>query len=240
MSFDADQLRPLAERIISLLRPGMVVGLGSGRTMQTLLRPLARAVHEGLPITAVATSQETERQARQLGIPMTTLDHKPEVDLTLDGADEVEPGQLHLLKGLGGALLREKVVAAASRRLVIAVTADKLVDRLGQRGLLPVEVVPFALPLCQRRIRQLGLDAHLRSEGKQVFVTDNGNYILDCRIGPIPDPASVERALKAIPGVVETGLFLGMADLVLVLEGTAVRELLRPGARRTQTQEDGG
>jgi ribose 5-phosphate isomerase A len=144
------------------------------------------------------------------------------LELTVDGADEVDP-QLNLIKGRGGALVREKIVAASSRRLVILVGTEKLVDTLGEQGVLPVEVVPFGLALCRRRLKELGHSGTLRQDGANTFVTDNGNYILDCKVGAIADPAGLERALHAIPGVVGTGLFLGMAETVLIQDGDQVR-----------------
>jgi ribose 5-phosphate isomerase A len=151
----------------------------------------------------------------QENIPLLHLDQAGTLDLTVDGADEVDPN-LDLIKGYGRALVREKVVAAASRRLVILVGEEKLVPRLGSRGKLPVEVIPFSLPLCERRLRQLGCQPVPFVNGGSLFVTDNGNHILDCRIEPITDAAKLECDIRAIPGVVGTGLFLGMAAIVLV------------------------
>ncbi len=146
---------------------------------------------------------------------MLNLADAGKLDLTIDGADEVDPG-LNLIKGYGRALVREKIVAASSRRLVILVGDEKLVPRLGSRGKLPIEVIPFALPLGERRLRQLGCEPVPCRNGEGLFVTDNGNHILDCRIAPIEDAPRLEADIHAIPGVVGTGLFLGMADIVLV------------------------
>ena len=151
----------------------------------------------------------------QEGIPLLPLAQAGILDLTVDGADEVDPN-LDLIKGYGRALVREKIVAASSRRLIILVGEEKLVPRLGARGKLPVEVTPFALPLCERRLRELGCRPVPYVRGNGLFVTDNGNYILDCQIDPITDAARLESDIRAIPGVVGTGLFLGMADTVLV------------------------
>lgn len=159
--------------------------------------------------------------AAQLGIYLATLEEVPSIDVTFDGADEVDP-RLDLIKGYGGALIREKIVAASSRRLVILVGAEKLVPVLGSRGILPVEVVPFGLALCRRRLMELGCRPAVREHYGNPFVTDNGNYILDCSISPLSDPASFEQAILGIPGVVGTGLFIGMADTVLVQDGDAV------------------
>jgi ribose 5-phosphate isomerase A len=169
----------------------------------------------------VPTSQASADLARQLGIPLTTLDEIDTLDVDVDGADEVDPHG-NLIKGYGGALVREKIVAAASRRLVIVVGPEKLVPVLGSRGILPVEVVPFGMPLCRRRLTELGCQPEPRAHGKDLVVTDNGNYILDCRIGPLHQPADLERSICAIPGVVDTGLFLGMAHTILIQQGGEV------------------
>jgi ribose 5-phosphate isomerase A len=218
--------RAAAARALDYVRPGMRLGLGSGSTARHFVDLLGERVRAGLSMIGVPTSEETRRQAEGLGIPLTTLDEVPELDLTVDGADEVDP-QLNLIKGYGAALVRERVVAAASRRQVILVTAEKLVDTLGSHGRLPVEVLPFALPLCRRRLGDLELKPTLRAAEDGPFVTDNFNVILDCAVGPIDDPAGLERAIRAIPGVIDTGLFLGTADTVVVAEGDSVRELVR-------------
>jgi ribose 5-phosphate isomerase A len=166
-------------------------------------------------VHAVPTSEETAALARQAGIPLVTLAEAGRLDLCVDGADEVDP-DLNLIKGYGRALVREKIVAASSRRFVVLVGSEKLVPQLGTRGRLPVEVVPFALPLCERRLRDLGCEPVPFRQGDRLFVSDNGNYIIDCLISPIPDPARLERDIVAIPGVVGTGLFLGMANAVFV------------------------
>lgn len=227
-----DSLARLAARALELVRDGTVVGLGSGRAATAFLRALAARVRDGLSIRGVPTSEETARLARDMGIPLAGLDEAAP-DLTVDGADEVDP-QLDLIKGYGGALVRERIVAAASRRQVILVEAGKLVPVLGSRGRLPVEVIPFAVPLCHRRLEALGCRPRLRTERNRPFVTDNGNLILDGAVDPIPDPAALERAIRAIPGVVDTGLFLGTADTVLVADGEAVAERTRPGRSERQ------
>jgi len=181
-------------------------------------------VRDGLRVRGVPTSEETARLAEELGIGLVGLE--ADLDLTIDGADEVD-GQLNLIKGYGGAFVRERIVAAASRRQVILVTSDKLVETLGARGRLPVEVMPFALPLCRRRLEDLGLKPALRTHEERPFVTDNFNVIIDCAVGPIEDPAALQRVILAIPGVIDTGLFLATADTVLVSDGETVRELVR-------------
>jgi ribose 5-phosphate isomerase A len=173
-------------------------------------------------VRGVPTSQITADLATQLGIPLERLDEVGQIDVTFDGADEVDP-QLNLIKGYGGAMVREKIVAASSRRLIILVGAEKLVPVLGSRGILPIEVVPFGLPLCRRRLTELGCQPAVRLVNGRSYVTDNGNQILDCAISPIQDPTAFEQAIVSIPGVVGTGLFIGMADTVLVQEGETVK-----------------
>jgi ribose 5-phosphate isomerase A len=228
-------LEALAARALELVPDGCRLGLGSGRTASFFIRKLAERVRQGLRVRAVPTSETTARLAQTLGIPLDSLDAEEPLDLTIDGADEVQPDTLDALKGWGGALLRERVVAAASRRQVLLITADKLVPRLGTRGKLPVEVLPFAAPFCQRKIAALpipgGLRPVRREQAGQPVVTDNGNWILDCGLAPQDNPVALERALRSIPGVLDTGLFLGTASLVLVAEEKGVRELHRHAAR---------
>jgi ribose 5-phosphate isomerase A len=198
---------------------GMIVGLGSGSTAECAIRALGRRVAEGLSIQAVPSSQASARLAGELGIELISLEDEPVLDLTIDGADEVDP-RLDLLKGLGGALCREKIVAASSARLLIVVDPAKLVDGLGRRAPLPVEVIPFGWPLAQRLLmEQWDVQTSLRMQSSQEepFLTDNGNFILDCLFpGGIADPADLDQQVKLIPGVVEHGLFLGLTDLVIV------------------------
>lgn len=203
------------ERALALVHDGDVVGLGSGHASHEFIRELGDRVRAGLNVRGVATSRGSEELAQRAGIPIVALAEGMPLALTVDGADEVDP-QLNLIKGYGRALVREKIVAAASRRLVILVGPGKEVPALGSRGKLPVEVVPFALPLCRERLTKLGCTPILYEENGAPFVTDNGNYILDCKIAPISYPEELEENLRAIPGVVGTGLFLGMAGTVLV------------------------
>jgi ribose 5-phosphate isomerase A len=203
------------ERALGLVRAGDVVGLGSGHASTEFIAELGVRVRAGLAVRGVATSRVSEELARKAGIPIVDLSHGLPLALTVDGADEVDPN-LDLIKGYGRALVREKIVAAASRKLVILVGPGKEVPILGSRGKLPVEVIPFAIPLCQQRLAQLGCKPILYEENGRPFVTDNGNHILDCAISPILHPEQFEEHLRAIPGVVGTGLFLGMAHLVLV------------------------
>jgi ribose 5-phosphate isomerase A len=206
----------IIERALEMVTNDSRIGLGSGRAARTFVKALGERLRSGhLRVYGVPTSRETETLAVQEGIPLLTLAEANILDVTFDGADEVDPN-LDLIKGYGRALVREKIVAASSRRLVILVGDEKLVPGLGSRRKLPVEVTPFALPLCERRLCELGCRPVLYLQGDGPFVTDNGNHILDCQIGPIADPARLENGIGAIPGVVGTGLFLGMADTVLV------------------------
>jgi ribose 5-phosphate isomerase A len=222
---DPATLASLARHAVGLVRADTVVGLGSGRAATAFVEALAERVRAGFRVRGVPTSEETARLASDRGIPLATLDEAP-LDVTVDGADEVDP-QLDLIKGYGGALVRERIVAAASRRQVILVDESKLVDRLGRHGRLPIEIVPFALPLCRERLRALAIDPRLRVVDDHPFISDNGNLIIDGAVGPIADPPALERVLRAIPGVVDTGLFLGTAHTVLIAAGGTVRQLTR-------------
>jgi len=206
----------IVERALELVPNGSRIGLGSGRAAQAFVKALGELLRKGsFRVHGVPTSEETARLARQEDIPLLTLAEAGILDLTVDGADEVD-GNLDLIKGYGRALVREKIVAASSRRLVILVGDEKFVPQLGTHGKLPVEATPFALPLCERRLRELGCRPILYRQGDEPFVTDNGNHILDCQIEPITDALRLEMDIRAIPGVVGTGLFLGMAETVLV------------------------
>jgi ribose 5-phosphate isomerase A len=219
-----DRLDALAERALGLVRPATTVGLGAGRAASAFVRALGQRVRDGLDVRGVPASEATATLAREVGVPLVGLDAP--LDVTVDGADEVDPA-LDLIKGAGGAFVRERLVAAAARRQVILVRDEALVPRLGARGRLPVEVVPFALPFCARRLEALGLAPILRRHQDRPFVTDNWNLILDCRVGPLDDPRALEREIRAIPGIVDTGFFLGTAALVLVADAVGVRELAR-------------
>jgi ribose 5-phosphate isomerase A len=206
----------IVERALELVPNSSRIGLGSGRAAQAFVKALGESIRSGrLRVHGVPTSEETANLARQEGIPLLTLAEAGILDLTVDGADEVDP-KLDLIKGYGRALVREKVVAASSRKLIILVGDEKLVPQLGNRGKLPVEVTPFALPLCELRLSELGCRPAPYRQGNGLFVTDNGNHIVDCQIDPIPDAPRLEMDIRAIPGVVGTGLFLGMAETVLV------------------------
>lgn len=222
----------IVERALELVPNGSQVGLGSGRAAQAFVKALGERVRDGrLRVRGVPTSEETARLAQQEQVPLVTLAEAGALDLTVDGADEVDPN-LDLIKGYGRALVREKIVAASSRRLIILVGQEKLVPQLGTRGMLPVEITPFALPLCERRLAALGCRPVLCVRDNRPYVTDNGNYIIDCEIGPVAGPMHLEVAIRAIPGVVGTGLFLGMADTVLIGAPTGLElmeERHRPG-----------
>jgi ribose 5-phosphate isomerase A len=218
---------PAGERALEFIEDGQTLGLGTGRAATAFVERLGERVKSGLRIRGVPTSARTETLARQLGIPLVSLAEAGTLDVCVDGADEVDP-QLDLIKGYGGALVREKIVAASAKKLVILVGREKLVQTLGARGRLPVEVVPFGLALATRRLQALGCEPRLRMEGGERYLTDNGNHILDCGIRPLEDKARFESELRAIPGLVGSGLFLGMADVVIVEDGASVEVRRRP------------
>jgi ribose 5-phosphate isomerase A len=198
------------------VKDGMRLGLGTGRAAEAFIRRLGEQVAKGLKVRCVTTSIRSEKLAQSLNIELATLDELPELDVAFDGADEVTP-DLDLTKGLGGALVRERVVAHAAARFVVLVTPDKRVTSLGERTPIPIEVLPFAKAVVVRAIEELGGRPKLRTdEAGEPFLSDNGNMILDTGFDPIDGPRQLEAALRAIPGVVDTGLFLGMADQVLV------------------------
>jgi ribose 5-phosphate isomerase A len=203
------------ERALESIRDGDTVGLGSGRASAEFIKLLGARVNAGLRVRGVPTSRASEQLAMSVGIPLMSLEDAMPLALAVDGADEVAPN-LDMIKGFGRALVREKVVAAAARKFVILVGPGKEVSVLGSRGKLPVEVVPFALPLCKRRLADLGFAPVPYEQDGRLFVSDNGNHIIDCGTQPLPDPRATEAAIRAIPGVVGTGLFLGMAHTVLI------------------------
>jgi ribose 5-phosphate isomerase A len=225
--------RAAAEAAVELVQEGMVVGLGTGSTAAFAIEALARRNRQGLRFVGIPTSERTAAQAATAGIPLTSFAEHRQIDLTIDGADEVERGTLNLIKGLGGALLHEKIVAAASRRLVIVVDGAKVVDRLGTHAPLPVEVVSFGLEATRAALEGLGASARLRlSPAGEPFVTDSGNRILDCSFGPIADPARLEARIRRVVGVVESGLFIGRADPVFVADAAGVHRLDSARAHR--------
>lgn len=216
-----------ARASLAYVRDGYVVGLGTGSTAAPMVRLLAGKVRAGMKVRGIPTSVQTEKLALSLGIPLTTLEEVQEVDVTIDGADEFDPG-LRLTKGGGGALLREKILASASRQMVVIADSSKQVSMLGKFP-LPVEVIKFARPLVQKKISALGAKVELRrAPNGEPFITDEGNHILDCNFGKIPDPPALARALSDTPGVVEHGLFINLASIVLLGQGESVVEIRRP------------
>lgn len=212
-----------AQRALEFIQQDMVVGLGSGSTATFFIEQLGERVRAGLAIRAIASSVNSENLARSLGIPICDFERCPEIDVTIDGADEVGPG-LALIKGGGGALLREKIVASASRRFIIVADSSKVVSVLGAFP-LPIEVIPMASPLVSRRLVNLGVCPVVRRQADGTeFITDEGNLILDCACGRIDDPERLATEVRRIVGVVEHGLFLGMARLALIADESQVTE----------------
>jgi len=227
---DAQRLCVIGERAASEIPDGAVVGLGTGSTANAMLDALGARVRAGLTVTGVPTSVQTADRARELGIPLADLDDVGRLDLCIDGADEIDP-QLNLVKGRGGALLYEKLVARQADRLIIIASAEKLVDRLGTRLPLPVEVIPFGHADTARAIAELGLQPRLRESGGEPFRTDGGHYIYDCVSQGIDDPAALASALKAITGVVDHGLFVGMTALAITVDTHGTLTDHAPGTR---------
>jgi ribose 5-phosphate isomerase A len=216
-----------AEVAVGLVENGMIVGLGTGSTAKLAVEALGKRVAEGLHIIGIPTSEFTARQARGLGIRISSLAEHTEIDLTIDGADEIQRGTLDLIKGHGGALLREKVVASSSHRLIIIADETKLVDQLGTRFAVPVEVVPFGWQAAERKLQNLGAHTSLRpGPDDKPFVTDGGNFIVDCSFSPIEAPAALDRELNSVVGVVEHGLFLKMTTKAIVAGQDGVRVLV--------------
>ena len=224
-----DQLkRSAAKAAANQLQNGMIVGLGSGTTATLAVVEIGERVRDGLQIIGIPTSEKTANQARELGIPLSTLGDHAEIDVAIDGADEVELGTLNLIKGGGGNQLREKIVASASARFVVIVDETKIVHQLGTRAKVPVEVAQFGWQATARSLAKLGGNPVLRLRSdKERFITDGGNYILDCAFGPILSPAALERELNDVVGVVEHGLFIGMAYQALVGAPDGVKTLER-------------
>jgi ribose 5-phosphate isomerase A len=214
-----DRIRVLAENAASRVQNEMRVGLGSGSTAEATVRAIGKRVAQGLTLTAVATSVNTARLASEHNIPLVALNDVEELDIGFDGADEIDH-ELNLVKGRGGALLWEKLVARSCSRFVVVSASEKLVEQLGVRMPLPVEVVPFGWRHTLARIESLGCTAALRpqKDGAAPYVTDEGNYIVDCDTGPIFDPISFDLSLKSITGVVDHGLFIGIADEAMIVD----------------------
>lgn len=226
-TMNLDQEKKAAARAsLAFVRDGDIVGLGSGSTAEYAVRLLGERVQAGLKIRGIPTSQRTTELAQSVGIPLTTLEEFQEIDVTIDGADEIDP-ELQLIKGGGGALLREKIVASACKRMVVIADSSKRVQILGEFP-LPVEVIAFAEPLLSKKIAALGASVKLRQYAYgNPFVTDEGHHILDCHFGEIPDPRALAHQLNAMPGVVEHGLFVDMATIALIGKGDDVVEFRR-------------
>lgn len=231
MSLQDDEKKLAGEASLRYVQNGQVVGLGTGSTAKFAIEALGAKVKAGLKIRGIPTSVRSRDLATQLGIPLTNFEEVQQIDVTIDGADEFDP-KLNLIKGGGGALLREKIVASASKKLIIVTDATKQVEMLGKFP-LPVEVIKFAQALVAKEITALGAVVKLRlavetsSDNAAPYLTDEGNHILDCSFGEIPDPAALALKLSQIPGVVEHGLFIGMASAVIMAKGTEVIEIRR-------------
>jgi ribose 5-phosphate isomerase A len=231
-----DLKREAAATAVKFVQPGMRLGLGTGSTAKHFVDLLAERVRDGLNVVGVPTSEATRAQAISLGVPLTTLDETPELDLTIDGADEFDPS-LRLIKGGGGALLREKIVASASARMIVITDSSKRVERLG-RFPLPVEVAPFGVEATRRAIaaalKSVGCSGDMvlrQTSGGVTFITDGGHYIYDCSLGVIPDAEALASALVRVPGVMEHGLFLGLADAIIVAAPGGVEVIGSPEGR---------
>ena len=214
-----------AQASLRFVKPGMVVGLGSGSTASLFIQMLGEQVKQGLDILGIASSDASEQLARSLGIPITDFDHHTTIDVAIDGADEVGP-RMALIKGGGGKLLREKIVASAAKRFIIVADESKLVHQMGAFP-LPVEVISMAVPLVTARLREIGFTPKIRQakDGSGPYITDEGNILLDCSSSGIVDPEKTAAEIRAMVGVVEHGLFLGMAERVLIAGEDGVREL---------------
>jgi len=215
-----------AQKSLEFVKDGMVVGLGSGSTATHFIKLLGEKVKAGLKIRSISSSKASEDLARALSIPITDFRQASEIDVAIDGADEIGP-HLALVKGGGGALLREKIVASAAKRFIVVADSSKIVPRLGKFP-LPVEVIPMAAPLVQKRILALGIPSKVRqTKTGGEYITDEGNLILDCACGEIADPGALAASIRAMVGVVEHGLFLNMAEMALVADGAEVKTIYR-------------
>lgn len=216
-----------AIRAVTEVQDGMVVGLGTGSTATFAVEALAKRVAQGLRIVTVPTSERTRELAQKLGVPLAPAGDWPSIDLVIDGADQVERSSLDLIKGLGGALLREKIVASSGKRMIVVVDETKIVDRLGEQTALPVEIVTFGWQGTIERLAAHGLRPRLRLAGDRPFVSDGGNHIANCHLAEIADARDLEAKLSRIVGVVETGLFVGLASMVVVGGSTGIEVMKR-------------
>jgi ribose 5-phosphate isomerase A len=230
-----NEKQAVARESLRFVRDGYTVGLGSGSTATYAVEFLGERVQAGLKILGIPTSNQTKELAASLGLPLSTLERTPSIDVTIDGADEVDP-QLSLIKGGGGALLHEKIVASASRQLVIIADSSKQVAVLGKFP-VPLEVITFAQPLVRRKVEALGAEVTLRMRADDTpYLTDEGHHILDCHFSAIPDVPALARQLSDMPGIVEHGLFVNMATTVLLAKGTEIIELHREAKGKPATQ----
>jgi len=211
---------------LDAVKDGMIVGLGSGSTAEIFIRELGNRVRQGLRVQGIPSSEGSRRLAQEVGVPLTTLQDHPVIDVTIDGADEVSD-KLDLLKGRGGALVREKVVAHASKYVIIIVDESKLTGSLGVKFAIPVEVVPFAVDVVKGHLNGLGGESVVRESGGKAFVSDNGNLVLDWAHGRVENPAALEKELKALTGVVDSGIFANVARLVIAATSTGIRKIHR-------------
>jgi ribose 5-phosphate isomerase A len=233
MPSEQDALKKTAaEAAVKLIQDGMVVGLGSGSTAALFVDALARRIsEERLRIVGLPTSLHTEQQARSLHIPLGTFAQHAYIDLTVDGADEVMPGTLFLIKGHGGALLREKIVASMSKRMAVVADETKVADRLGSLTSVPVEIVPFGWEATERKLRDLGVNPSLRLDSaNKPYITDGGHFIMNCSVGPMENPQEVAQRLDHVVGVVEHGLFLNFATEAIIASPAGVQILRRASA----------
>jgi ribose 5-phosphate isomerase A len=221
-----DLKRQAAIAALEAVKDGMIVGLGTGSTASHFIRELGVRVREGLRVHGIPTSEASQKLAGEVGVPLVTFRESPTIDVTVDGADEVSDG-LDLIKGLGGALVREKVVAHASKRMIVVVDETKLTGKLGHKAPVPVEVVPFAVDVVRAQLLLWGGEPKLREKDGKPFVSDNGNLILDWWHGPIDQPWALEKQIKGVTGVVDSGIFANVATDVIAATSSGIRKLLR-------------
>jgi ribose 5-phosphate isomerase A len=223
-----DLKRQAAIAALEAVKDGMIVGLGTGSTASHFIRELGSRVREGLRVHGIPTSEASQKLAGEVGVPLVTFRESPTIDVTVDGADEVSDG-LDLIKGLGGALVREKVVAHASKRMIVVVDETKLTAKLGHKAPVPVEVVPFAVDVVRAQLLLWGGEPKLREKDGKPFVSDNGNLILDWWHGPIDQPWALEKQIKGVTGVVDSGIFANVATDVIAATSSGIRKLTRKG-----------